>query len=402
MLAVNLVLAVLFVYLLLASFYFLVFATASVFPLPVRKSILNKKRKFAVLIPAYKEDGVIVEVAKDALEQSYDVDLYDIIVIADSLKPATIQQLKCLPIKLVEVEFEKSTKARALNRSMEVIGDNYNVAVVLDADNLMQQDFIDQINDSFNRGCRAVQAHRVAKNVNTSFAILDAASEEINNSIFRKGQRRLGLSSGLIGSGMAFEYAYFKKVMSEIDSVAEDKELELKLLEDEILIDYRDDVLVFDEKVQKAEVFYNQRKRWISSQFQYFFSSIGKACRLLVTRANINYFNKVYQWMHPPRVLYLGSLVFTALVVILFHPNELVVRAWLAMLVAGILSFVLAVPRKLYTMSTLKALINLPKAFLLMLMASFSSRNSSKAFIHTEHTALQGENQKQLHNTKSR
>jgi hypothetical protein len=50
----------------------------------------------------------------------------------------------------------------------------------------------------------AVQGHRTAKNTNNSWAILDAISEEINNNIFRKGHRVLGLSSAIIGSGMAF------------------------------------------------------------------------------------------------------------------------------------------------------------------------------------------------------
>ena len=45
----------------------------------------------------------------------------------------------------------------------------------------------------------------------TNTAVLDAVSEEINNSIFRKGHTRLGFSSGLSGSGMAFEYDLFKR-----------------------------------------------------------------------------------------------------------------------------------------------------------------------------------------------
>jgi hypothetical protein len=54
------------------------------------------------------------------------------------------------------------------------------------------------------------------KNTNNSWAILDAISEEINNNIFRKGHRVLGLSSAIIGSGMAFRYNYFKTLMSTV------------------------------------------------------------------------------------------------------------------------------------------------------------------------------------------
>lgn len=87
------------------------------------------------------------------------------------------------------------------------------MVVVLDADNLVDPDFLEHLNNAFYSGCSAVQTHRVAKNMNTSVAVLDAVSEEMNNSIFRKGHTKLGFSAGLIGSGMAFEYDIFRKII---------------------------------------------------------------------------------------------------------------------------------------------------------------------------------------------
>lgn len=66
------------------------------------------------------------------------------------------------------------------------------------------------INDLFaNPDVEAVQTHRIAKNMNNDMALLDAVSEEINNTIFRLGHAKLGLSAALIGSGMAFRYDLF-------------------------------------------------------------------------------------------------------------------------------------------------------------------------------------------------
>ena len=58
------------------------------------KRVINsdKKRKILVLIPAYKEDIVIVDVARDALNQDYPRELYDVYVIADQLKKETIEK----------------------------------------------------------------------------------------------------------------------------------------------------------------------------------------------------------------------------------------------------------------------------------------------------------------------
>ena len=96
-----------------------------------------KLKKMAVLIPGYKEDAVILDVARKALQQDYPPSLYDVVVIADSFQKDTLERLSHLPIKVIEVSFEKSTKSKALNKAMANLSDSYDVAVVLDADNIM-------------------------------------------------------------------------------------------------------------------------------------------------------------------------------------------------------------------------------------------------------------------------
>jgi len=378
-----------------AAIYVFTFSFAGLFRPRSKKNIVKKKRKFAVLIPGYKEDNVIVEVARRALEQSYDEDLFDVVVIADSFKPLTLQKLRHLPIKLVEVAFEKSTKSKALNKAMEVIGDKYHVALVLDADNIMEFDFIERVNEAFNKGYKVVQGHRVAKNTNTSFAILDAISEEVNNHIFRKGHRVLGLSSALIGSGMAFDYHFFKSTMARVNAVGGfDKELELKLLRDRNQIEYLHNAIVLDEKVQKSEVFANQRKRWLSAQFIYFKRFFASGIRELILRGNIDFADKVYQMISPPRVLLLGLvLLFTLLYFVLdifFPTNLLVVPAslWYVVMALTVMAFLIAIPKKYYSLETLNAAITLPKAFGVMFLSLFKLKGANKKFIHTQHGAV--------------
>jgi len=383
-----------FLYLGGAALYILVFAIAGLFPIKKRNRIQNKQRKFAVLIPGYKEDAVIVEVARRALEQSYDADLFDVVVIADSFQPITLEKLRRLPIRLVEVSFEKSTKSKALNKAMEVIGDDYNVALILDADNVMEYDFVERINNAFNKGFKVVQGHRVAKNTNTSFAILDAISEEVNNHIFRKGHRVLGLSSALIGSGMAFDYHFFKKTMAEVNAVGGfDKELELKLLRDRNTIEFLPNAVVYDEKVQKSEVFSNQRKRWLSAQFIYFRRFVGSGLKELFFKGNIDFADKVYQMISPPRILLLGGVgFFTAL----YLTHEILALNWLQLpalwwylaFVSTVLAFLFSIPKAYYSNSTVKAVGQLPKAFWIMLASLFRLKGANKKFIHTQHGTI--------------
>ena len=227
----NSIQLIFYVLFLICTIYLFVFAIAGLFYKPLKYGHSVNLRKFAVFIPGYKEDKIILDVAKKALEQDYPSEYFDVIIIADSFKKETVDKLKELPLKVNEVYFEKSSKAKSLNKTMEMLSDEYEVALVLDADNIMANDFINQMNQAFNQGFIAVQGHRLAKNTNTHFAVLDALSEEINNHIFRRGHRVLGLSAALIGSGMAFDYQLYKSLMRQIDSFGEDKELEHKLLQ---------------------------------------------------------------------------------------------------------------------------------------------------------------------------
>ena len=384
-----------FTYLGLAACYILFFSFAGIFPYRVKKGHSLSIRKIAVLIPGYKEDSVILEVARQALEQDYPSESYQVIVIADSFQKETVESLKLLPIRVVEVVFDKSTKTKALNSAMDAIGDYFDIALILDADNLMENGFLKKINDAFENGFKVVQGHRQAKNMNNNLALLDTISEEINNHIFRKGHRVVGLSSALIGSGMAFEYEFFKRTMKEIKAIGGfDKELELNLLKNGVLIEYLADAIVLDEKVQKEAVFENQRRRWISAQLIYFRRFAIDGIIQFVSRLNIDYFDKVYQMILPPRILLLGLLTIIMIGSGVFsminshfawETFAFSFINWLVIWSFTVVALLLSIPRKLYSLRTLAALLSLPRGFLLMLRSLFRVKNANKSFIHTSH-----------------
>jgi cellulose synthase/poly-beta-1,6-N-acetylglucosamine synthase-like glycosyltransferase len=382
--------SLLLAYLLAATLYFAVFSVAGLFPLRKGAKKDDRKRMFAVLIPGYKEDAVIVEVARQALVQDYPADRFEVVVIADSFAPSTMEALRQLPIRLIEVTFEKSSKARALNFAMAQLPDHYDAVVILDADNIMAPDFITRMNDALSTGFSAVQGHRQAKNKNTSFAVLDSVSEEINNHIFRKGHRVLGLSSALIGSGMAFDYRLFKDYMFTIDSFGEDKELEIKLLKNRFRIEYCDDAAVYDEKVQKSKVFLVQRTRWLANQLiyarSYFLTSLGQ----LFFKGNVDFFDKVFQQFLPPRIFLLGFLVIFSVISAVVNPLAWTL-AWVSVTLVCIFTLMISIPGPYFNMGTLKAMLLLPKGFVFMLGSLFRIFKAKQGFGHTTHGVTTGD-----------
>lgn len=241
---------------------------------------------------------------------------------------------------------------------------------------------MNEINKAFSFGIRALQVHRIAKEPETDMAILDAASEEINNSFFRRGHIRLGLSSALSGSGMAFEYKWFKKNIKNISSVGEDKELELQLLRQGIYIDYLEDVFAYDQKVQNQQVFYNQRRRWMASQYDNLVRGMKYISEAL-TAGNIDLCNKLIQWAMLPRLILLG-FIFVVAVLFLFINIFWAIKWWI-LLMFMCLSLAIAIPDEMVNERLIKILRKLPKLFILMVINLFRMKGAKKKFIHTEH-----------------
>jgi len=364
-----------------------IFSFASLFNYKPKYTESTTIKKIALLIPAYREDEVIFEVVNSALHHNYPKDKFDIIVIADTFDKLSIEKLNKLDIILFAKKFKISTKSRALNYALENLEKKYDIACILDADNIMEQGFLHKINNSFLSGkFVAVQGHRTAKNMNTSFAVLDAVSEEINNSIFRKGQRVLGISSFLIGSAMAFDYCLFKSMMKAIEVVGGfDKELEMRLLEGNYKTEYLPNAFVYDEKVQNARVFTKQRRRWLSAQFHFFGKSFIPAWKELLINGNLEYFFKAMQYLQPPRIILLGVISITTLLSF-FLSSNIWFLLWLATFILLVLVFIFAIPKRFYNFQTLKAVAVLPKGFILMVFSLLKIRNANKQFIHTKHT----------------
>jgi cellulose synthase/poly-beta-1,6-N-acetylglucosamine synthase-like glycosyltransferase len=343
--------------------------------------------KFCVLIPCYKEDSVILDVAKKALAQSYPQAHYTVVVIADSLQPSTLIKLRELPIQVIDVHFESSTKVKSLNHTLQSLDNSYDYAVILDADNVMEYDFLKTINSIASASTKAIQGQRKPKNKNNSLALLDGISEAINNHIYRQGTVSLGLSSSISGSGVVFDFATLKEKLSSMNSVGGfDRELEVLLLLDGIKVAYLKSAIVYDEKVSQNKAFQNQRKRWISSQYfylrKYFFSGT-----VALFKRNITFFNSaVLRNIQLPRLINIGLL--TTLTVILFFVREYLYfgyTAWVILFTLNTISILISIPREFYNKKLMIAVLQLPFLFLNMLLLLFKLKGANKKFIHTPH-----------------
>ncbi len=346
-----------------------------------KRIILNR---FVLIVPSYKNDQVILDSVPKNIDQNYPSDKFKLFVIADSLKPETIEKLLSWPISVLPVSFDESTKAKALNKALSVLPDNtFDYAVVLDIDNVMGENFLHHLNVRLQSSEEVIQGYRTAKNSDTDFAVLDGISEQINNHIFRKGHAAIKLSSTLAGSAMAVRMDVFKDAMKNIHSAVEDKELEFYFMKNNMKVLYEPHAIVYDEKVQDSKVFLNQRTRWVASHYLNFTAILSEGIKKFLLHRNADFLDKAFQRLILPRVLIIGfSFLLSFLYFIpLFNFGPL----FFYLFILCAFSYLLAIPSRFVDKKLIHAILKLPYAFILMILAYFKINNSLKVFSHTHH-----------------
>ena len=357
--------------------------------------VLAMRRKeyftYLILYPAYNEDRVIVNSVQTFLGQYYPYNSFHVAVISDHMQPETNDKLRELPITLLQPVFEKSSKAKAMQYAMdhfqkaEVRGqrsEDFDYVIILDADNVVGPDFLEKLNEECAKGYKAIQCHRCAKNNDNDIAVLDGVSEEINNTIFRKAHNRAGLSSALIGSGMCFDYQWFKENVYHLTTAGEDRELEALLLKQKVYIHYEPDIHVFDEKVSNKDNFQKQRLRWMTAQIQSLFNLLPYVPKAFVT-FNLDYIDKTIQQTLIPRSI-LVVLTFGMSLLMTLVSRVWCIKWWILFLSVCIALYI-ATPKQLRSHSVFGKILSLPTLVWKMILNILKIDRKNTDFIHTTH-----------------
>lgn len=350
----------LFVAVALTVAYMTFFSVCSLFS---RNHVVPKSKRqnrFIVLIPSYKNDRNILNTVKSILSQTYPQRLFDVTVVSDHQSEMTNMRLAQYTITLLTPNFEKSSKVKSLQYAILNLPafKIYDVVVVLDADDIVEPEFLEQLNEAYeSAGTRAIVTHRMPRNRDTSSARLSNIFEEINNSVFRRGHIALGLSSALMDSGVAYEFNWYKKHIMKVRGTAEDKELEAMLIHQQIYVDYFDQVYIFSENKREVEDFNRQRRHWVIEQFKTGIRNIRYLPAALFNR-QYDWADKIIQWMILPRSI-LFPIVFIMCLVLPFIYFTLAMKWWIVTVIWGF-SLAFATPNVLVDKHWDKDFITLP------------------------------------------
>lgn len=324
--------------------YIGIFAIFSLFD---KSTVINKakqQRRFVILIPSYKQDKVIEHTVLSILSQDYPQRMFDVVVISDHQNEMTNMRLAQYPITLLTPDFAESNKAKSLQYAILNLPEFkiYDVVVILNADNIVRTEFLTSLNNAYETAAtKAIQLHCISRNRDTAAARMDAIFEEINNNIFRKGHINVGLSSALSGSGVAYDFNWFKVNVMKARTAGEDKELEALLLRQGIYVDYFDNIYVYGEKKRTTTKFNEQRGRWAWQQIQNLIRNIKYLPGAIFNKQR-DLTDKIIQWMLLPRTTMMGIIMLMG-VVLPFIYMSLVIKWWI-LGSAALFFFALATP----------------------------------------------------------
>ena len=237
----------------------------------------DKQHKYAVLIAARNETEVIGALIDSVKAQNYPSELVDIIIVADNCDDDTAEIARAhgANIVLERHNLQKVGKGYALNYAFDHIKNtcgirNYEGYMVFDADNLLDENYIKEINNVFDKGYRVVTSYRNSKNYGSNWISAGYSLWYLRESKYLNGSRMLCNSSCAIsGTGFLVSSEIFEKDDGwKYNLLTEDIEFTIaKVIEGEVF-GYCESAVLYDEQPINFKTSWKQRMRWTKGFYQ--------------------------------------------------------------------------------------------------------------------------------------
>ena len=246
------------------------------------------KHRYAVLIAARNEEGVIGPLLDSIRKQDYPAELVDIYVVADNCTDRTAQTARAHGARAFERRDPcRVGKGCALQFLMERIQaerpvDSYDGYFIFDADNLLHPHYITAMDDVFSEGWPAVLGYRAAKNFSDTwmtgaYGIYFMCESECAN----RPRDLLGTSCLLSGTGCLLSGKWLAKHGGWAwTGYTEDLECTVDLLIEGERVAYCPDAILYDEQPRTFSESIVQRTRWVRG----YMAAVGTHAKALFSR----------------------------------------------------------------------------------------------------------------------
>lgn len=254
--------------------YQLIVSVCSLVKLKDKPIIEEKNNRFMAIIPAHNEEIVVGNLIASLKKQNYPKELFDIYVIADNCTDNTAKVAKEAGAIVYErFDEEHKTKGYALDWFLkQKIEENaeYDAFCIFDADNIVDVNFIKNMNKKLCQGEEVVQGYRDIKNPTDSWVSAGyAIFYWTMNRFYHLARYNLGLSPLINGTGFMVKFDLIKPTNGfDTVTLTEDIEFSLKTIISGKKLGWATDAIVYDEQPVGFKQSWSQRSRWTVGHIQ--------------------------------------------------------------------------------------------------------------------------------------
>lgn len=307
--------------------------------LPAARSI----RRFAVIVPAHNEEAVIGYVVDNVrAQQTYPQERIDVFVAADNCTDRTAAVAAAHGARVLRrSDTERTGKTWNMRWALgQVPLDDYDLVVMLDADNIVAADFFARMNDYFEAHpeAEAVQGYLDTKNPHDSWVTRAyALAYWYNNRFWQLARTRIGLSAQLGGTGCAFRVSCLRRMGWDLRSLTDDLEFYTQLVLAGGRVHWNEWAVTYDEKPATLGASGRQRLRWMRGHYWCFWHYGPRVLGRFLRTGRVQFLDTLILLATPGRnslayTLMLGGLVVPIARTIadpLWLASEPVAGAWL-------------------------------------------------------------------------
>ncbi len=238
----------------------------------------KKNHRFAVVVSARNESSVIGNLINSIKNQNYPKELVDIFVIADNCTDNTAEIAREAGAIVYErFNTELVGKGYALDWLFKIIDKehadkNYEGYIIFDADNVLDKNYIKEMNKVFDNGYRVITSYRNSKNFDGNWITAGYSVWFLREARYLNNARmQLGTSCAISGTGFLVSAEVIRENNGWIHHLLTE---DIEFTTDSIIkgekIGYCANAVLYDEQPTKFSQSYTQRLRWAKGFYQVF------------------------------------------------------------------------------------------------------------------------------------
>ena len=279
----------------------------------------NNKKRYCILIPARYESKVINNLLLSITKQTTKINPKDIYIIVESIKDKTVDIAKQYNMNIILREnLSLKRKGYALNDAVTYILKkqiHYDAYFIFDADNILDKDFIKNMEKSINEGYDIGIGYRNTKNSNTLVSASSALTFSMINTMLNERKNKYHNNLTISGTGYYIKGSIVEDWNSfPFHSLTEDYELTLYAILNNLTTTYNKKAIFYDEQPDNFNISLKQRTRWVKGYFEARKKYINKISKS-ETKNDPNFASKVNAFLGVTPYIY----IIIGLLIILFN-----------------------------------------------------------------------------------